>query len=49
MSGKGKSRNDTESMRVAQEAIGSNRTVTTHTLEEYFFKRFKSYASENQK
>ncbi|XP_018647433.1 multidrug resistance protein 1, 2, 3 (p glycoprotein 1, 2, 3), putative, partial [Schistosoma mansoni] len=49
MSGKGKSRNDTESMRVAQEAIGSNRTVTTHTLEEYFFKRFKSHACENQK
>ncbi|CAH8580571.1 unnamed protein product [Schistosoma rodhaini] len=49
MSGKGKSKNDTESMRVAQEAIGSNRTVTTHTLEEYFFKRFKSHACENQK
>ncbi|CAI2729850.1 unnamed protein product [Schistosoma spindalis] len=49
MPGKNKSKKDTESMRVAQEAIGSNRTVTTHTLEEYFFKRFKSHACENQK
>ncbi|TNN13638.1 Multidrug resistance protein [Schistosoma japonicum] len=49
MSGKGKSNKDTESMRVAQEAIGSNRTVTTLTLEEYFYNRFKSFASQNQK
>nr|CAH8854205.1 unnamed protein product [Trichobilharzia regenti] len=49
MSGKGDDKKANNSMRVAQEAIGSNRTLTTLTLEDYFCEIFKSYAVENYK
>ncbi|CAH8573835.1 unnamed protein product [Heterobilharzia americana] len=47
--GGGRDKKTNNSMRIAQEAIGSNRTLTTLTLEDYFHKRFKSFAIENYK
>ncbi|CAH8580910.1 unnamed protein product [Schistosoma rodhaini] len=49
LSGSSSIRNANESMRIAQEVIGSSYTVTAFTLEDYFFKRFESHAVENVK
>ncbi|CAH8513092.1 unnamed protein product [Schistosoma turkestanicum] len=49
LSGSNNYRNAYESMKIAQEAISSNNTVTAFTLEDYFFKRFKFHSFENLK